>query len=306
MQGQNNQEDNSAFYVLLSILFLAWLQNKIKIIGMQKIIKTVITIIASISFMLLLYLIAWKINRNRQNKKYQASLLQNRIVKQCETKEELPKLINQGKTKEELSEGIKQVTTKEELSKNAEIATRKEVTINVDSYVGLYKCSKLNLEEIKYLMAKGHRSFEAKSLLGKKKEKFLIKPRFNESLSHAFHIFDIAKFLERNGVNCQKYITKKPDIVFEIEDKKFAIEVETGKVLQKSKKQLMEKVKLLNENYDHWFFVATQRNYVRKYRKYGRTIDLRYLENKLIKTLKTDIEKRSKKHRPIVGNNIKI
>src|SRR3989338_10315804 len=98
MQGQNNQEDNSAFYVLLSILFLAWLQKKIEIIGMQKIIKAVITIIASISFMLLLYLIAWKINRNRQNKKCPMQLSQDRIIEQFKTEEGLPEDVEQSNT----------------------------------------------------------------------------------------------------------------------------------------------------------------------------------------------------------------
>ena len=170
----------------------------------------------------------------------------------------------------------------------------------MDSYVGLYKCSKLNLEEIKYLMAKGHRSFEAKSLLGKKKEKFLVKPRFNESLSHAFLVYDIANYLESKNIPCQKFTTRKPDIIFELNGKKFAIEVETGTVLHNRKKQILEKVSLLKQNYDKWFFVVTNPNFTKKYRKYGKSIDIRYLSNQLDKMLKKQNSHHTYRH-----NNVK-
>jgi len=195
---------------------------------------------------------------------------------------------------------IENSKTKEKPSKSLKNAQRKEVTINVDSYVGLYKCSKLNLEEIKYLMAKGHRSFEAKSLLGKKKEKFLVKPRFNESLSHAFLVYDIANYLESKNIPCQKFTTRKPDIIFELNGKKFAIEVETGTVLHNRKKQILEKVSLLKQNYDKWFFVVTNPNFTKKYRKYGKSIDIRYLSNQLDKMLKKQNSHHTYRH-----NNVK-
>ena len=47
-------------------------------------------------------------------------------------------------------------------------------------------------------------------------ETFLLKPRFNESITHLFLTKNISEFLEKNGIEVEEYITKKPDIVFKI------------------------------------------------------------------------------------------
>ena len=36
----------------------------------------------------------------------------------------------------------------------------------------------------------------------------------HQSESHLFVTFDIAEYLEKKGVPCKLYVTKKPDIVF--------------------------------------------------------------------------------------------
>ena len=57
-----------------------------------------------------------------------------------------------------------------------------------------------------------------------------------------------------------------------IEDKIFAIEVETGTLLRK-KKQLKEKIKYLNSKYgNRWFIVVSKRELTKEYRKYGSCI----------------------------------
>jgi hypothetical protein len=63
-----------------------------------------------------------------------------------------------------------------------------------------------------------------------------------------------------------------PDIIFELKNRKIAIEVETGKNLRNNRKQFLEKVEWLNENFgDNWFFVVTNRDLVKKYKKYAKT-----------------------------------
>jgi hypothetical protein len=101
-----------------------------------------------------------------------------------------------------------------------------------------------------------------------------------------FVIYDIAEFLESKGIKTEKFTTQKPDLTFEINNKKFAIEVETGSIYDYKKKLLIERIKSLNQNYDDWFFVVINRNYVKKYRKLGKTIDPRCLKNFLIKIAK--------------------
>ncbi|MBA3063808.1 hypothetical protein FP803_00020 [Candidatus Woesearchaeota archaeon] len=91
--------------------------------------------------------------------------------------------------------------------------------------------------------------------------------------------------MEKNGIETELYTTKKPDIVFEINGKRYAIEIETGSVLSKVSR-MKEKVKLLNENYDEWFFVVTDPNKVRKYLKFGNAVSARYVKSRLNKCIK--------------------
>jgi len=43
-------------------------------------------------------------------------------------------------------------------------------------------------------------------------------------------------YLDSKGVKIQKYVTVKPDIIFQIGKKKYATEIETGSVLIKVRK----------------------------------------------------------------------
>jgi len=157
-----------------------------------------------------------------------------------------------------------------------------KVKINVDENDRFFKEKNLNKDEKKYLLSKGYKISKHKRIASNKKENFLLKPRHNESLTHLFVTYDLANYLESKGIKVQKYTTVKPDIVFQIEKKKYAIEIETGSVLTKIK-NMKEKVRLLNKNYDEWFFVITNKNKVKKYKQFGDSVDLRYLKKKLQK-----------------------
>ena len=57
----------------------------------------------------------------------------------------------------------------------------------------------------------------------------MVKPRNNESLSHAYLVGAIWKYLKREAdPDAKIYETKKPDIVFDVNGFKWAIEAETG------------------------------------------------------------------------------
>jgi hypothetical protein len=96
-------------------------------------------------------------------------------------------------------------------------------------------------------------------------------------------IHDIKTFLEKKKINVETFTTKKPDLVFKFKGKTYAVEVESGKKIDKDKKQIINKVKELNENYKNWFFVVLNTASVSKYRKFGEVIDARYLKQKLSK-----------------------
>jgi hypothetical protein len=161
----------------------------------------------------------------------------------------------------------------------------KNVTINLDEDEGYFKKRNLNKEEINYLLRRGYIESKHQSILSNKKEAYLIKKRHNESLSHAFTVYDIKHFLEKNKIKAEIFATRKPDVIFDINGIKYAIEVETGTVAR-DPTHLQNKIKLLDEISDEWFFVVTDKHIVKKYRKFGKTIDPRYLKNQLKKILK--------------------
>ena len=188
------------------------------------------------------------------------------------------------KAKPKVKTQVKKKAYKPKKSKKKE---KPEIKINVDESKGFYKADKLNKHEINYLLKKHYREYLGYSVMSNKKEKYLIKPRFNESPQHFFMTYDIANYLKKFTKDVQLFQTKKPDIIFKINKKEYAIEVETGKMLKYNKKQLLEKVKTLNRDYkDRWFFVVTDKKFAPKYNKFGKTYDKRYITSQILKLVK--------------------
>ncbi|MCK4997115.1 ATP-binding protein [Candidatus Pacearchaeota archaeon] len=158
-----------------------------------------------------------------------------------------------------------------------------KVNIKVDPNKRFFHKKYLKKDEIKFLLDESYQIKKYKNLLNDKMEEFVLQPRHNESFMHLFMTHNISEFLEKNGIETKLYTTKKPDIVFEINGKKYAIEIETGSVLSKVSR-MKEKLKVLNQ-YEKWFFVITDKNKVKKYKKFGDAVDKRYLKLKLNKVL---------------------
>jgi len=173
-----------------------------------------------------------------------------------------------------------------EESKPTIVKNGKNITINVDSSLGFFKYNRLSKDERDYLLKSGYKVSSNKSIITNKKEKYLLRPRSNEGIPHFFLVQDIKRFLEKNKIKVEIFQTVKPDLVFEVKGKKYAIEVESGTKIEKDKKMIIEKVKNLNENYDKWFFVLADKNYVVKYRELGKTVDKRFLKSYLKKIIK--------------------
>jgi conjugal transfer ATP-binding protein TraC len=179
--------------------------------------------------------------------------------------------------------------SKQELSKQpkAQKLKPKVVNISVDPEKGFFKHKDLTFEEVKYLINKKYRIYSFYSIISGKKENFVIRPRFNESPQHCFLTFELAEYLRKFADKVYLYQTKKPDIVFELKGKKFAIEVETGKILKNSKKKIQYKSELLNKEYgEDWCFVVTNRNLTKDYKKYGETLTKLTVINQLKKIYK--------------------
>jgi len=166
---------------------------------------------------------------------------------------------------------------------------KKNINIKIDPRENFFKLSELSKDDIDYLKKKRYIEFEGSSIDSSKKEKYLIKPRFNESPQHCFLTYDIANYLKtfKKIKNIRTLETKKPDILFKIRGKEYAIEVETGKMLTHNKTALMEKIEINNRDYGkRWFFVVTNRKLASKYNRLAVTCDKRYIKNKIDKLTK--------------------
>jgi len=154
----------------------------------------------------------------------------------------------------------------------------------IDANKGFFKHSELSLEDIKYLVKKGYKEYYFSSILTNKEELYLIKPHYNESQQHFFLVCDIVNYIKKFTNKVRTFNTEKPDIVFEINNKKYALEIETGTLLERDKNKLLKKIESLNKNYGkNWFFVVTDKNIASQYSKLGETHDKRYVTQEILK-----------------------
>lgn len=188
-------------------------------------------------------------------------------------------------------EPIKEFDFEGTLSSPAPVKGR-DVQIHVDYDRGIYKYYSINKDEREYLHDHDYRVVKFKSMISNKKEKYMIKPRFNESSLHFLVIWDIKQFLKSQDINARLFTTKKPDLVFEINGKTYAIEVETGSVLKRSAEKILEKWRVMKKDYDYGFIVVPKRKMVQKYRKIVPALDTRYLKNKLLRIIKNGKKRR--------------
>jgi len=144
-----------------------------------------------------------------------------------------------------------------------------KITLDLDDR--FFRASLLDAHEINYLICNKYKVTYQQDIFGKF-DYFLVQPDKNESVDHFFMVYHIKETLEEMGIEVKVYNTKKPDVIFRVKNKFIAIEVETGSVLKNNKKQFLEKVETLNDDFGgDWFFVVTNRNLLGKYKKYGKT-----------------------------------
>jgi hypothetical protein len=133
---------------------------------------------------------------------------------------------------------------------------------------------------------RGYQKVYVRDLNGQQ-QLYLFKPFFHESARHAITVFEIVEDIKGYPkVKVKQYLSRSPDIVFEVNKHKWAIEVETGIILKKNIKQLLGKIANLNFYYKrNWFFVVTDRNLVKSYKRYGKTYTKRNVLQKIMKIM---------------------
>jgi hypothetical protein len=170
-----------------------------------------------------------------------------------------------------------------------EILKRKERAFNknkgydvkINSEDGFFRVNSLSYSDLHYLIKKRFKLIYSQNLYGKK-EFYLLNSPVNESLEHFFLVQEIKIILKSNFDIVYEYKTKKPDLVFRVKNRDYALEIETGKSSINVKKRILEKINLLKEMFgDDWFFVVTNRNLVKRYKKYGKTLTRKNLIKRL-------------------------
>lgn len=160
------------------------------------------------------------------------------------------------------------------------IQPQKVNKLNLEQRVHLTK--NLTKKDKEYLISRDFKEYRQKSIHNKK-EKFLLKPYKQESPQHMILVFEIEQYLKKFTDKVFTYRTTKPDIVFEIKNKKYAIEVETGT----GKNRIKEKTDYLKKLYGkNWLFVVSDYNLKKTYSRFGKTCDKRNITKELDKLVK--------------------
>jgi len=148
--------------------------------------------------------------------------------------------------------------------------------LNIDENL-IYELEDLRPEEIEVLENEGFNKISEYDPIEEKNLTFFVKQISNHSATHTFLVERIRQLLEQrlDSDDINIHDTKDADITFTIGSVIHAFEIETGNLLTK-KKQLKEKINFLNNKYGiNWYFVVSNRDLAKKYKKFGRVTSRR-------------------------------
>ncbi|MDD5192048.1 MAG: hypothetical protein PHH54_01580 [Candidatus Nanoarchaeia archaeon] len=183
---------------------------------------------------------------------------------------------------EEIKEKERQRLYQEEV--NERIILRK---LNAEeNYV--FEKDKLNKREIGALLRNGYLIYSEYCIINKKLINLLIKKKLNHSPTHIFLVWNTINLLKNiKGVkNIREHLSVDADLTFRFEGKLYALEIETGTLLKKTK-QKQEKVDYNNKKYkDRWMFIVSNRNLMKEYNKLGFATQRKGVSKNIAKMLK--------------------
>jgi hypothetical protein len=137
----------------------------------------------------------------------------------------------------------------------------------------LHRAEGLLPEEISFLQQHKYRPKEFVPLGEVRRQPFYIRECKPESLEHTFVVHSIAHKLKPCVGDLRTYVTQKPDIIFALKGKKYALEIETPLFLRKKHHRLVAKAKVNSKIYGRrWWIVTTRSAYARSFRRYGKVL----------------------------------
>lgn len=146
-----------------------------------------------------------------------------------------------------------------------------DVVANARPY---YLSKELGEKDLEFVKGKGYKEAKMIGIDGKLHNYWVSKPaNVNESIEHYLVVELVAEEARQLTNRVITYSTIGPDVLFyDSNNQLVAIEVETGKTMEKNRKSLEEKVKRLNQEYKKWFFVVLEANLKNDYNKLGKSI----------------------------------
>jgi type II secretory pathway component PulJ len=230
-----------------------------------------------------------RVNKSLLIEKYPA--LKNKIKEaknvlvELKHKSEMNQIINK---KIHLREDVEQLRKEKEELERKDDSKRASVEYNLELDKNpVFDKSKLTKTEIEVLLKRGYTQTNEYCVAKRGIITILIKPILKHSVAHTFLVWSTRQLLEQYGVikNIKEHETRDADITFEVDEKVFAIEIETGSLLRK-KKQLDEKIIYLNKKYGkRWIIIVSNRNLVKKYKRFGMCIQRKQVLKKLEKMI---------------------
>ena len=230
-----------------------------------------------------------RVNKSRLIEKYPK--LKNKIKEaknvlvELKHKSEMNQIIN---AKIQLREEVKQLRKEKEELERKDDSKRASVEYDLELDKNpVFDKSKLTKTEIEVLLKRGYTQTNEYCVAKRGIITILIKPILNHSVAHTFLVWSTRQLLEEYGVieNIKEHKTRDADLTFEVDEKIFAIEIETGSLLRK-KKQLDKRIIYLNKKYGkRWMIVVSNRNLVKKYKRFGMCIQRKQVLKKLEKII---------------------
>jgi hypothetical protein len=138
-----------------------------------------------------------------------------------------------------------------------------------DLEANLHLGSNLTFRQKEALFTKGYRALKISPFGTSGASYYWLKPRYNESLVHAFFCYLLEAELKRYGKVIEMNVTNGPDLVVEHQNKHYCFDVETGKNLSRQPDWLEKKFAYYQKEYDKSFILVTKRTLKYKYSHYG-------------------------------------
>lgn len=156
-----------------------------------------------------------------------------------------------------------------------------------------YLKKNLSTQQIDYLKSHGYKEEHLRGLDKTDGQIYLIKkPETNESLEHFFLTKLIAEEIRHYTEDIIEYSTFGPDITFQTEKNGklewIALEIETGKTLEKNPTALENKIARNNftEHFKEWYFILTDASLKKEYENQHQTLTRNEIKEKIREWLK--------------------